>query len=53
MLTCLVVEDSKIVRKMSLGMVRELGFIADEAQDGLEAQDKVLADMPDVILLDA
>ena len=52
MQTCLVVEDSKIVRKMSTAMVRELGFSVDEAEDGLVAQDKVLADMPDVILLD-
>ena len=52
MQTCLVVEDSKIVRKMSLGMVRELGFMADEAEDGLAAQERVLVDMPDVILLD-
>jgi two-component system, chemotaxis family, chemotaxis protein CheY len=52
MQTCLVVEDSKIVRKMSTGMVRELGFSVDEAEDGLVAQDKVLGDMPDLILLD-
>ncbi len=52
MQTCLVVEDSKIVRKMSTAMVRELGFAVDEAEDGLAAQDKVLAGMPDVILLD-
>jgi two-component system, chemotaxis family, chemotaxis protein CheY len=52
MQTCLVVEDSKIVRKMSTGMVRELGFEVDEAEDGLVAQDKVLSDMPDIILLD-
>jgi two-component system, chemotaxis family, chemotaxis protein CheY len=52
MQTCLVVEDSKIVRKMSTSMVRELGFAVDEAEDGLVAQDKVLSDMPDIILLD-
>ncbi len=52
MKTCLVVEDSTVVRKISLKMFRELGFDVSEAVDGIDAQHKVQEAMPDVILLD-
>ncbi|WP_298301338.1 response regulator [uncultured Erythrobacter sp.] len=52
MKTCLVVDDSKVIRKVSRHILETLGFAVEEAENGklgLEACDTA---MPDVILLD-
>ncbi|MEO0871845.1 MAG: response regulator, partial [Pseudomonadota bacterium] len=52
MKTCLIVDDSRVIRKVSRHILETLGFTVDEAengQEGLNACDKA---MPDVVLLD-
>lgn len=50
--TCLIVDDSRIIRKVARRIVEALGFEVDEAADGIEAQSHCAGLMPDVILLD-
>ncbi len=52
MKTCLVVDDSKIVRKVVRKIVENLGFAALEAEDGQQAVDQVKANHVDVIIMD-
>ena len=50
--TCLVVDDSRVIRKVARRILEELGFEIAEASDGLEALAWCRAVMPDAILLD-
>lgn len=50
--TCLIVDDSRIIRKVARRIVEGLGFEVDEAADGAEALAYCASVMPDVILLD-
>tara|TARA_R110002167_G_scaffold18526_12_gene69309 strand:+ start:4452 stop:4823 length:372 start_codon:yes stop_codon:yes gene_type:complete len=50
--TCLIVDDSRIIRKVARRIVEGLGFEVDEAADGSEALAFCNGIMPDVILLD-
>jgi two-component system chemotaxis response regulator CheY len=50
--TCLIVDDSRIIRKVARRIVEDLGFEVDEAADGAEALSYCAASRPDVILLD-
>ena len=52
MKTCLVVDDSRVVRKVARKILEELSFICTEAEDGKQAMDACAAAMPDAILLD-
>ena len=52
MRTCLVVDDSRVVRKVAARIVEALAFDALEAGDGLEALAVCRAQMPDAVLLD-
>ena len=52
MKSCLVVDDSSVVRKVARRILEDLDFIVDEAEDGQEAFDKCRQEMPDAILLD-
>jgi len=52
MKTCLVVDDSKVIRKVARHILETLDFTVSEAADGREALDSCLASVPDVILLD-
>jgi two-component system chemotaxis response regulator CheY len=49
---CLVVDDSKVVRKLERRIMEELGFTVFEAEDGQKAVDFCTAQKPDLILLD-
>lgn len=49
---CLVVDDSRVVRKVAKRIIEEMGFTCDEAEDGQQAFDICQRAMPDVILLD-
>ena len=49
---CLIVEDSRVIRRVSREIVTSLGFEADEAADGSLALAAVARRMPDVVLLD-
>ena len=52
MRTCLVVDDSRVVRKVSRRILEEIGFDVAEAADGVEALAWCRAAMPSAILLD-
>ena len=49
---CLLVDDSRVVRKVARRILEDLGFDVAEAGDGGEAMAWVRTAMPDVILLD-
>ena len=48
----LIVDDSRVIRKVAQRIVQSLGFISREAENGLEALDHCKASMPDAVLLD-
>lgn len=50
--TCLIVDDSRIIRKVARRIVEGLGFEVDEAADGAEALTYCMGAMPHVVLLD-
>ena len=52
MRSCLVVDDSRVVRKVARRIAEELGFSCLEAEDGQKAYESCQASMPDVIMLD-
>ncbi|MFC3067858.1 response regulator [Phenylobacterium soli] len=52
MKTCLVVDDSRVVRKVARRILEDLGFDVAEAGDGADALSFCRATMPDAILLD-
>ena len=49
---CLVVDDSRVVRKVAARIVKDLQFTVTEAADGAEALDHCRQKMPDAVLLD-
>ncbi|MDB5441381.1 MAG: two-component system response regulator [Caulobacteraceae bacterium] len=52
MKTCLVVDDSRVIRKVARRILEDIGFEIAEAADGMEALAWCRAGMPDAILLD-
>jgi two-component system chemotaxis response regulator CheY len=49
---CLVVDDSRVVRKVARRILEELGFTCEEAEDGQQAYNQCAQKMPEAILLD-
>lgn len=52
MKTCLVVDDSSVIRKVARRIIEEIGYDVDEAEDGREAFEKCTQNMPDTIFVD-
>src|SRR5437016_4310238 len=52
MRTCLVVDDSSVVRKIAKRILEGLGFQIVEAEDGAEALEICKRGLPEAILLD-
>lgn len=52
MKTCLVVDDSRVIRKVARRIIEGFKFQCDEAADGAEALAYCRKNMPDAILLD-
>ena len=52
MKTCLVVDDSRVIRKVARRILEDLGFQVAEAGDGADALAFCRTTMPDAILLD-
>jgi two-component system, chemotaxis family, chemotaxis protein CheY len=52
MKSCMVVDDSKVIRKVARRILEELSFETHEAIDGQDAYSQCEVNMPDVILLD-
>ncbi|HNJ47217.1 MAG TPA: response regulator [Novosphingobium sp.] len=49
---CLIVDDSRVVRRISRQIVESLGYTVIEAENGEEALSRCKLAMPDLILLD-
>ena len=52
MKTCLVVDDSSVVRKIARRILEEMGFEITEAEDGEKALEFCKLAMPNAVLLD-
>jgi len=52
MKTCLVVDDSKVIRMVERKILEGLNFSVVEAEDGRKALDACKVSMPDGVLLD-
>ena len=52
MKSCLVVDDSRVIRKVARRILEDLGFETAEAADGAQALAWCRAAMPDAVLLD-
>lgn len=52
MRTCLVVDDSRVIRKVARRIIEDMGFEVFEAADGVDALAWCRAAMPDAVLLD-
>ena len=50
--TCLVVDDSRVIRKVSSKIAKSLGYNVIEAQDGIEALARCKQAMPELVLTD-
>ena len=49
---CLVVDDSRVIRKVTCRILSDLHFKTGEAEDGISALAACRAKMPELILLD-
>ena len=49
---CLVVDDSRVIRKVARRILEDMRFSIEEAANGLEALQACRQSMPDAILLD-
>ncbi|QQG35976.1 MAG: response regulator [Micavibrio aeruginosavorus] len=52
MMTCLVIDDSRLVRQVSRRIVEDLGFDCAEAEDGKHAFELCQEFMPDLVIVD-
>lgn len=52
MKSCLIVDDSRVIRKVARRILEDMSFQIEEAADGLEALQACRRKMPDAILLD-
>jgi len=50
--SCLIVDDSRMVRRVAGRIVREMDFEPSEAENGQDAIEQCRVEMPDAILLD-
>jgi two-component system, chemotaxis family, chemotaxis protein CheY len=49
---CLIVDDSRVIRKVARRIIEELDFECHEAADGAEALETCRKSMPDAVFLD-
>lgn len=52
MRTCLIVDDSRVIRKVARQIFEAIGFACEEAENGQIALDLCTKKLPDFILLD-
>ncbi len=52
MKSCLIVDDSKVIRMVAKKILQELGFSTAEAEDGQKALEHCQRELPDAVLLD-
>lgn len=49
---CLIVDDSKMIRRVATRILKDMNFDVSEAENGKEALDLCKLNMPDAVLLD-
>jgi len=49
---CLIVDDSRVIRRMAADILKGLGLRTAEAENGLKAVEFCQASVPDMVLLD-
>ena len=49
---CLVVDDSRVIRRVASKIVQDLGLDVDEAENGSKALNAMAIRMPDLVLTD-
>jgi two-component system, chemotaxis family, chemotaxis protein CheY len=52
MKSCLIVDDSRVIRKVARQILESIGFACDEAENGQLALDACTKKLPEMILLD-
>lgn len=52
MKTCLIIDDSRMIRRVACRIIKDLGFETHEAENGQDALETCKVEMPDVVLLD-
>ncbi len=52
MKNCLIVDDSRVIRKVARQILETLGFSCEEAENGQTAMEASKAKLPDFVLLD-
>jgi len=52
MKSCLIVDDSRVIRKVARQILESAGFACDEAENGQLALDTCKKKLPDFVLLD-
>lgn len=52
MKTCLIVDDSRVIRMVARKILEDLGFAVSEAENGAQALDLCKRQLPDGVLLD-
>jgi len=52
MKSCLIVDDSRVIRKVARQIFDAIGFACDEAEDGKVALESCQNKLPEVVLLD-
>jgi len=52
MTLCLVVDDSRVIRRVAAKIVQDLGFDVEEAENGRKALGACAIRMPDVLVID-
>jgi two-component system chemotaxis response regulator CheY len=52
MKSCLIVDDSRVIRKVARHILETLDFTVEEAEDGRQALARCEEHMPDMVLLD-
>lgn len=53
MKTCLVIDDSRVIRKVARRILEDIGFMVDEAEDGAVGLDMCRSSMPEIIFVDS
>jgi two-component system chemotaxis response regulator CheY len=49
---CLIVDDSRVIRRVAAKIIQDLGFEVEEAEDGKKALEACRVRMPDIALID-
>jgi len=49
---CLIIDDSRVIRRVAAKIIQDLGFTVEEAENGKKALDACRVRMPDVALID-